>query len=83
MCGAGASVESIEIDVIKPQTPVIRIDQRERRTRDVLLRDTQRGADPLYENRLSCSQWTTKQQDFPALKARPNLMSVVERRLWR
>ena len=82
MCGAGAFVETIEIDVVKPQTSVIRIHQRERRTRDVLFRDTQGGADTLYKNRFACSQWTTEQQDFPAFEARPDLVTVVERLLW-
>ena len=83
MCRARAFVETIEIDVVKLQTPRVWIHQRKRGTRDVLLRDTQRRTDTFHENRFARAQWTTKQQDFSAFESRSDLMTVVERLLWR
>ena len=83
MCRAGAFIETIKIDVIKLQPSFIRVHQRERRARDVLFRDTQCGADTLYENRFARAEWTTQQQDFSTFEPRSNLVTVVERLLWK
>ena len=60
MGGAGAFVETIEIDVIKLQTSSVRIYQSEGRTGDVLFSDTQSRADTFDENSLARSKWTTQ-----------------------
>ena len=83
MCRAGTLVQSIEIDVIKLHSPGIRIHQCEGRAGDVILGDTQCGADTFDENSLTGAQWTTQQQDLSAFESCSNLMTVVERRLWR
>ena len=79
MRGAGAFVQTIQIDVIEPQTPLIRIDEGERRTGHVFFSNSQRGADTLHIERLSGAEWTTEQKDLATLEPCAELMPVVER----
>ena len=78
MCGTGAFVESIEIDVVELQTAGVRIYKCERRTRDVFFSNTQRGADALHEDRLACAEWTTEQKNLASFKTRARLVPEVE-----
>ena len=44
---------------------------------------TPKAADTLYENRFARAEWTTQQQDFSTFEPRSNLVTVVERLLWK
>jgi hypothetical protein len=77
--GARAFIEPIEIYVIDPQTPCMRIHQCERGTGDVLFRDTERGADALHKHRLACTQRAAQQKDLATFESRTKPAPVVER----
>ena len=53
VCGAGAFVETIKIDVVELQTSGVRVYKSERRTGDVFFVDSQRGAHAFHEERLA------------------------------
>src|SRR5262245_43346746 len=49
MGGTNAFVETIEIDVVQSQTPVVRMDQGKRRAGNVFLIKSERRADTVYQ----------------------------------
>ena len=83
MCGAGAFVETIKIDVVELQTSGVRVYESEGRTGDIFFIDTQCGADPFHEDCFARAEWTTQQENLAAFKTRADLVPVVERLLRR
>lgn len=79
MRGAGTLVKPIQIDVIKPQTSLVRIDEGERRTGHVFFVNSKRGADTLHKECFARAEWTAEQEDLAAFESCTELMPVVER----
>jgi len=81
VCGARAFVETIEVQVIELHTSGVRIHQRERRTGNVFLSDSQSSADPFHENRFASAERSAEQQDLATFESSSDLVAVVERLL--
>lgn len=79
MRGACTFVQTKKIDVIEPQTSLVRIDECERRTGHVFFSNSKRSANTLHKERLARTEWATEQKDFTTVEAGAELMSVVER----
>lgn len=81
MRGAGAFVETIEIEMIELQTSSVRVDECEGRAGDVLFRDSKSGADSFHKNCFACAERSAEQKNLATRETRADLMTVGERLL--
>ena len=57
-CAALAFVKPVEVDVIQTQAAEVRVDQRERRARDVLFVNPKSRTNSFHEERLARAEWS-------------------------
>ena len=74
----GAFVEAVEVDVVELQASVVRIDERERGTRDFFFVDAEGGANSFDEDRFAGAECAAQEEYLAARELRAELVAVVE-----